>query len=80
MRRREVIGFIGSVGLWSFAARGKPSKMKRIAIVNPATKAADMRIGGDPNFTIFLEEMKRLGYVEGVNLASCRSVLRRGAT
>jgi putative ABC transport system substrate-binding protein len=27
-----------------------------------------MRIGGDPNYTIIFEEMKRFGYVEGVNL------------
>ena len=27
-----------------------------------------MRIGRDPNATIFLEELQRLGYVEGVNL------------
>jgi len=37
-------------------------------MINPAMKPADMRIGGDPNYTIIFEEMKRLGYVEGVNL------------
>src|SRR5262249_10026552 len=34
----------------------------------PSFKPADMRIGGDPIFTILFEEMKRLGYVEGVNV------------
>ena len=42
--------------------------MKRVAMINPAVKAADMRIGGDPTYAIIFEEMKRLGYVEGVNI------------
>jgi len=47
MRRREVIGFLGTVGLWSFAAHAQqPSKMKRVVMVNPAMRPADMRIGG----------------------------------
>jgi len=55
--------------MWSFAARAQqPSKMKRVAMVVPADKPEDMRIGGDPNWAILFEEMKRLGYVEGVNL------------
>jgi putative ABC transport system substrate-binding protein len=37
-------------------------------MVNPALKPEDMRIGGDPNYAIIFEEMKRLGYVEGRNL------------
>jgi putative tryptophan/tyrosine transport system substrate-binding protein len=69
MRRREVIGFLGTVGLWSFAARAQqPSKMKRVAIVHPATKPDDMRIGKDPNYSVIFEEMQHLGYVEGANL------------
>ena len=34
----------------------------------PRLKTSEIRIGGDPNYTIIFEEMKRLGYVEGVNL------------
>jgi len=41
---------------------------KRLAFVHASTKAADMRIGADSGFTIFLEELQRLGYVEGQNL------------
>ena len=33
--------------------------MRRVAMINPAMKPADMRIGGDPNYTIIFEEMKR---------------------
>jgi putative tryptophan/tyrosine transport system substrate-binding protein len=42
--------------------------MKRLAIISPAAKPDAMRIGGDPNWTILFEEIKRLGYVEGANL------------
>ena len=69
MRRRDFIATVGVGGLWSFAARAQqPSKMKRVAMVHPTTKPDDMRLGRDPNFSIIFEEMKRLGYVEGVNL------------
>ena len=43
-------------------------QMKRVAMVHPATKSDDMRIGGDPTYTVIFQEMKRLGYVEGANL------------
>jgi putative ABC transport system substrate-binding protein len=46
----------------------QPAKMKRVAMIHPALKPADIRIGGDPTYAIIFEEMKRLGYVEGVNL------------
>jgi putative tryptophan/tyrosine transport system substrate-binding protein len=69
MRRREFIAALGSVSALPLAARAQqPAKMKRVAMIHPATKPEDMRIGGDPHFTIILEEIKRLGYVEGVNL------------
>jgi putative ABC transport system substrate-binding protein len=70
MKRRESITLIGgTAAAWALAARAQQSaKMKRVAMIHPATKPSDMRIGGDPNFTIIFEEIKRLGYVEGVNL------------
>ena len=42
--------------------------MKRVAMVSPWVKPGDMRVGGDPAYAIFFEEMRRLGYVEGVNM------------
>ena len=69
MRRREFVGGLAGTMAWSSIVCAQHStKMKRIAMVHPATKPADMRIGGDPNYTILLEEMQRLGYVEGVNM------------
>jgi putative ABC transport system substrate-binding protein len=42
--------------------------LKRLAVLDPAMKTSQIRIGADPNYTILFEEMKRLGYVEGINL------------
>jgi putative ABC transport system substrate-binding protein len=42
--------------------------MKRLAIVDPTAPPAAVSIVGNPGYTIFFEEMKRLGYVEGRNL------------
>jgi putative ABC transport system substrate-binding protein len=49
------------------ASAQQPATKKRLAII-VIGKIEDMRIGGDPNATIFLEELQRLGYVEGGNL------------
>jgi hypothetical protein len=69
MRRREFIGLVGGAATWPLAARAQQlAKMKRLAIIHPTTKAEDLSIGGDPDYSIILEDIKRLGYVEGVNL------------
>ena len=70
MRRRD---FLVSTAMFATATRHalaqqSSAKIKRVAMVNPATKPADMRIGGDPIYTAVFQEMKRLGYVEGRNL------------
>ena len=54
------------------------STKKRIAvmILGPWKAAEIMRIGRDPIGTAFLEELKRLGYVEGENLVIDRYVAR----
>jgi putative ABC transport system substrate-binding protein len=69
MKRRE---FLIATAMLATATRQtvaqQAAKMKRVAMVHPATKPADMRIGGDTAYAIIFEEMKRLGYVEGTNL------------
>jgi putative tryptophan/tyrosine transport system substrate-binding protein len=45
----------------------QPATKKRLAVI-VFGKVTEVRIGGNPNATVFLEELKRLGYVEGENL------------
>jgi putative tryptophan/tyrosine transport system substrate-binding protein len=72
MQRREFIKLLGGTGAtWSIgAARAQqPAKMKRIAFVHPAVKVSDITVSGRPYYRAFFEELSRLGYVEGQNLA-----------
>ncbi len=68
MKRRDFLFAVASVVPTSHAMAEQRSTLKRVAMVHPATKPGDMRIGGDPNYAILFEEMQRLGYVEGVNM------------
>jgi putative ABC transport system substrate-binding protein len=73
MKRRTFIALIGGATALPLVSRAQqPGKMKRLAIVHPTTKAEELSIGGDPDYTIILEEIKRLGYVEGANLSVYR--------
>jgi putative ABC transport system substrate-binding protein len=69
MRRREFIRLLGgAAAVWPLAARGQqPVKMKRIAMVHPSNKVEELTING--RYRAFFEELTRLGYVEGQNLA-----------
>jgi putative tryptophan/tyrosine transport system substrate-binding protein len=71
-RRRELIAALGTAAIAMVAhaeqPRGQqPAAKKRMAAIvfGPVSEA---RIGGNPLSTVFLEELKRLGYVEGDNL------------
>src|SRR5437773_2067185 len=68
MDRRDFIVLLGgAAAVWPIAARAQQSaKTKRLALVHPSTKVADIR--ADPSTLVFFEELKRLGYVEGTNL------------
>src|SRR6266403_5682079 len=70
MRRREFITLLGGAATtWPLAARAQQSsRLKRIAIVAPATKIGDMSVNGSRYYRMFFEELSRLGYVEGQNL------------
>jgi putative ABC transport system substrate-binding protein len=74
MRRREFIGLVGSAAAWPLAARAQQStKVYRIAFVHPSAPASELsEAGGIPFYRVFFEELRRLGYVEGRNLAVAR--------
>jgi putative tryptophan/tyrosine transport system substrate-binding protein len=79
--RRELIAGLGSALAWSVAARAQqpavrqPAAKKRMVIISWVPDDG-MKIGGDPLATVFLEELKRLGYVEGDNLVIERHQFR----
>ena len=74
MQRREFIGLIGAAAAWPVAARAQQSaRVYRIAFVHPSTPASEFsEDGGIPFYRVFFEELRRLGYVEGRNLAVAR--------
>jgi putative ABC transport system substrate-binding protein len=68
MKRRDFLFAIALAGPASHALAQQRPVLKRLAVLDPAMKTSEIRIGGDPNYTVMFEELKRLGYVEGVNL------------
>ena len=70
MRRRAFITLLGgATATWPLAARAQQSaRMKRIAVVSPATKVSEISLSGRAYYRAFFEELSRLGYVEGQNL------------
>ena len=69
MRRRSFIaGLLGGAAVRTTWAQ-QPSKVYRIAFVNPATPVAELTEAGGLRFVrAFFEELRRRGYVEGKNL------------
>ena len=70
MRRREVIAFIGvAIAASPSALAQRGSKQLRIALVHSGIRAADLTESAGPFWVRrFLEELRRLGYVEGENV------------
>jgi putative ABC transport system substrate-binding protein len=70
MQRRDFITLLGgAAATLPLAARAQqPAKMKRIALVSPATKVSELNVSGRAQYRAFFEELRRLGYVEGQNL------------
>jgi putative ABC transport system substrate-binding protein len=74
MRRRDFIKGITVSTTWPGMARAQQAvKTHRIALVHPSASIADMsESGGNPNYAVLFKELRRLGYVEGVNLVITR--------
>lgn len=74
MRRREFIGLACGAAAWPLAVRAQQSTgVYRIAIAHPSHPTSELsETGGNPNYRVFFEELRRLGYVEGRNLAVAR--------
>jgi putative ABC transport system substrate-binding protein len=61
MRRRQFIGLIGSAAAaWPVVAHAQ-AKTWRIGFLSPAD-------GPGPNHQAFVQQLKKLGYEEGINL------------
>ena len=71
MRRREFIVLLSCTATaWPLAARAqKFPEMRRLAIVNPSNPVAELTETGNPRYVAFFKELRRLGYVEGQNIA-----------
>src|SRR6516225_5048956 len=74
MRRRDFIKGITVSATWSVAARAQQNaKTHRIALVHPSVSISDMsESGGNPNYAALFKELRRLGYIERVNLVVTR--------
>ena len=72
MRRREFITLLGGAAAWPLAARAQQTAKHRIAVVHPSISIADMSETGNPIYAALFKELRRLGYIEGVNLVVAR--------
>jgi putative tryptophan/tyrosine transport system substrate-binding protein len=75
MRRREFIRLVGaSAAAWPLVVRAQQTaKTYHIALVHPAASIAEMsETGGNLYYGALFKELRRLGYIEGVNLVVTR--------
>jgi putative ABC transport system substrate-binding protein len=69
-RRREFVALIGGAVAWPFTAQAQKSpEMHRLAIVHPSSPVTELTETGSPRYVAFFKELRRLGYVEGQNIA-----------
>jgi putative ABC transport system substrate-binding protein len=74
MKRREFITLVGGAAVWPLTAQAaEQDKVFRLALVATSTSVEEMtETGNNPNYVPLLRELRRLGYVEGKNLAVLR--------
>ena len=70
MRRRDFLAGLSLAATIRGVQAQQPERVYRIAYVHPALPVAAMP--EDPYFRVFFEELRRLGYTEGMNLAVAR--------
>ena len=70
MRRRDFIAGLPLAVTTSFAQAQRRTTLRRVAIIDPITPAAEMnaKIGSGLIFRALFEELEHLGYVEGQNI------------
>jgi putative tryptophan/tyrosine transport system substrate-binding protein len=72
VKRRQFITLLSrAAAAWPFAARAQQAtKTYRIALVNPSLSVAEMTetTRATPFYPVLFKELRRLGYVEGVNM------------
>jgi putative tryptophan/tyrosine transport system substrate-binding protein len=69
MRRREfIIGSVATLAMPLATGAQTATKMKRLAMVHPSEKIANMTTNGGASFRAFFEELSRLGYTQDRNL------------
>jgi len=69
MKRREFLITLVLSATMPSAHAQQPGKLYRIAIVHPSAPVAEMTDTGSPRFSALFKELRRLGYVEGKNVA-----------
>jgi hypothetical protein len=69
VRRREVIAGLVVAATMGRARAQQTGKVYRIAIVSPSTPVVEMTEAGEQRYRTLFRELRRLGYVEGQNLA-----------
>ena len=73
MRRREFVAGLALPFLVRVASAQQSTRVYRIAVVHPSNPTFELtEAGGIPVYRAFFEELRRLGYVEGRNLAVAR--------
>ncbi len=68
MKRRDFLALVGAVGAGVIsrpAGAQQAAKVPRIALVTGGVPLSEMRIGVDVNWSAFLDQMERHGFVEG---------------
>ena len=71
MRRREFISLLGGAVAWPLAAHGQePGRIYRLGCLNSAPRDA-------PHQVALLDELRRLGFIEGQNLAVDNAITPR---